>query len=127
MTGDRKAVGTKFGFSFKGKWVWNMKDYIDVGFMKLFDPHYLFKDYETKGFEEPMENNELFEEEKKSENEEKERVKEKVNAMSSEEAAEYFKADEDHEGFLEQFIILDRMKVDKAFAEGIISICKEKE
>lgn len=47
MTGDGKAIGTKFGIAFSGKWVWNMKDYIDRSFMKLFDPKYLFKDYET--------------------------------------------------------------------------------
>lgn len=80
MTGDRKAVGSKFGFSFAGKWVWNMKDFIDVGFMKLFDPHRLFRDYETKGFEEPVENEDLFEEEKKSADEEKQRVKDEVSS-----------------------------------------------
>ena len=47
MTGDRKAIGTKFGMAWSGKWVWNMKDYIDVGFMKLFQPQYLFRDYAT--------------------------------------------------------------------------------
>lgn len=78
MTGDRKAVGSKFGFSFAGKWVWNMKDFIDVGFMKLFDPHLLFKDYDTKGCEEPDENEDLFEEEKKSADDEKERAKDEV-------------------------------------------------
>ena len=44
MTGDGKAIGQKFGVVFSGKWVWNMKDYIDVGFMKLFYADYLFKD-----------------------------------------------------------------------------------
>ena len=44
MTGDGKAIGTKFGITFLGKWVWNMKNYIDVGFMKLFDAKYLFRD-----------------------------------------------------------------------------------
>jgi hypothetical protein len=39
--------------TFTGKWVWEMKDYIDVGFMRLFYPTYLFKDYETKGLIEP--------------------------------------------------------------------------
>ena len=62
MTGDGKAIGTKFGIAFTGKWVWRMKDYIDVGFMKLFDPKYLFKDTET--YSDPLENNELLEEEK---------------------------------------------------------------
>ena len=67
MTGDGKAIGTKFGIAFVGKWVWRMKDHIDTNFMKLFDPHYLFKDYEKKGYDEPLENNELFEEEKSDE------------------------------------------------------------
>ena len=33
MTGDGRALGSKFGISFYGKWVWDMKDYIDVSFM----------------------------------------------------------------------------------------------
>lgn len=37
MTGDGKAIGTKFGIAFTGKWVWKMKGYIDVGFMSLFN------------------------------------------------------------------------------------------
>jgi selenide,water dikinase len=44
MTGDGKAIGQKFGIAFTGRWVWEMKDYIDVGFMKLFDRRYLFRD-----------------------------------------------------------------------------------
>ena len=59
MTGDGKAIGTKFGIAFSGKWVWNMKNHIDSSFMKLFDPYYLFKDYDTKGFAEPYESGEL--------------------------------------------------------------------
>jgi hypothetical protein len=47
MTGDGKAIGTKFGISFVGRWVWNMKDSIDVGFMKLFYANYLFNDHEN--------------------------------------------------------------------------------
>ncbi len=47
MTGDGKAIGTKFGISFCGRWVWHMKDHIDVGFMKLFYANYLFKDHGT--------------------------------------------------------------------------------
>ena len=65
MTGDGKAIGTKFGMEWSGKWVWHMKDFIDVGFMKLFMPQYLFRDYATHGTELPIENNELFEEESK--------------------------------------------------------------
>jgi selenide,water dikinase len=29
MLGDGTAIGTKFGITFSGKWVWKMKDYID--------------------------------------------------------------------------------------------------
>mmetsp|Transcript_2750 Transcript_2750/g.2594 ORF Transcript_2750/g.2594 Transcript_2750/m.2594 type:complete len:85 (+) Transcript_2750:1022-1276(+) len=64
MTGDGKAIGHKFGIAFTGKWVWKLKDHIDSGFMKLFMPTYLFNDYENKGFAEPLENNELFEQQK---------------------------------------------------------------
>ena len=42
-----------------------MKDEIDRSFMKIFDPNYLFRDFKTKGYAEPLENNELFEEENK--------------------------------------------------------------
>jgi selenide, water dikinase len=119
MTGDKKAVGTKFGFAFDGKWVWNLKDYIDVGFMKLFDPHYLFKDYAKKGFQEPMENNELFDEEKKSSDAEKDKAKKEAEALTPEEAAKLLKADEDNEEFLVQFMALERMKKDKKFREGV--------
>lgn len=62
MTGDGKAMGTKFGVSFSGRWVWEMKDWIDVGFMHLFQPEFLFKDYENQGTKYPLyENKELFE------------------------------------------------------------------
>ena len=49
MTGDGNCIGSKFGISFVGKWVWGMKDYIDMSFMNLFNPRYLYKDYETMG------------------------------------------------------------------------------
>jgi len=47
MTGDEMAIGSKFGISFYGRWVWKMKDFIDISFMVLFAPENLFKDYET--------------------------------------------------------------------------------
>ena len=62
ITGDERAIGTKFGMSWSGKWVWKMKDYIDVGFVNLFQPQFLFRDYETNGMQVPIENNDLFEE-----------------------------------------------------------------
>lgn len=67
ITGDGKAIGTKFGMAWSGKWVWKMKDYIDMSFMKLFMTSELFRDYETEGTKYPIENKELFDEETKEE------------------------------------------------------------
>ena len=36
--GDGTSIGSKYGITFVGKWVWEMKDYIDVSFMDLFTP-----------------------------------------------------------------------------------------
>jgi len=47
MTGDLSGIGQKWGISFNGPWVWQMKDYIDRSFMKIFDPNYLFNDYKN--------------------------------------------------------------------------------
>mmetsp|Transcript_26003 Transcript_26003/g.37091 ORF Transcript_26003/g.37091 Transcript_26003/m.37091 type:complete len:510 (+) Transcript_26003:66-1595(+) len=37
MCGDGTALGFRFGIPLYGKWVWKLKDYIDVMFMDLFD------------------------------------------------------------------------------------------
>ena len=63
MTGDGEAIGTKFGITFRGVWVWRMKDYIDKSFMNLFDANLLFEDFKNKGMAFPLEANELFEDE----------------------------------------------------------------
>ena len=56
MTGDGSSIGSKHGITFVGKWVWKLKDYIDVGFVNLFDAKFLFADYQkTKTFLEPIE------------------------------------------------------------------------
>ena len=49
MTGDGKSIGSKFGISFYGKWVWKMKDLIDMSFMNLFNPNYLWDNYKNNG------------------------------------------------------------------------------
>lgn len=83
MTGDGKAMGTKFGVAFSGKWVWEMKDWIDVGFMKLFQPEYLFEDYENQGTKFPRyDNKELFEQSAQDMNKKKQNAVEKVSTMS---------------------------------------------
>ena len=53
--GDGKSIGTKFGITFVGKWVWGMKDFIDLSFMYLFDPNFLFEDYKNQGTKNPVE------------------------------------------------------------------------
>jgi len=45
--GNGINIGTKFGITFTGAWVWKLKDMIDMSFMDLFNPNYLFKDYEN--------------------------------------------------------------------------------
>ena len=116
ITGDAKAIGTKFGMSWSGKWVWLMKDYIDVGFMKLFQPQYLFRDYATHGTKFPIENNELFEEESASAQSTIAQMRQHVAEMGPEEAAELFICAEDEEEFHERFFMIQRMNADDAFA-----------
>jgi selenide,water dikinase len=36
-TGDKSAVGAKWGWSAKGKWIWKWKDWIDQRFMRKFN------------------------------------------------------------------------------------------
>jgi NADH dehydrogenase FAD-containing subunit len=67
MTGDERAIGAKFGITFVGRWVWLMKDYIDMSFMDLFNANYLFEDFKNLGTTKPIEANELFEQETKKE------------------------------------------------------------
>lgn len=37
MCGDGSAIGFRFGKALTGRWVWELKDFIDRGFMDLFD------------------------------------------------------------------------------------------
>jgi NADH dehydrogenase FAD-containing subunit len=102
MTGDRKAVGTQFGFTFDGKWVWNLKEYIDTEFMNLYTLHYSIKDGESS-----------------DENKEEAIAKEKADTLTPEQAAALLKEDERQEDFLVQFMVLKRMKNDTDFKEGV--------
>ena len=121
MTGDGKAIGAKFGIAFKGKWVWGMKDYIDRSFMKLFDPNYLFNDYQTKGYAEPLENNELFDSEKSDERSATDHIRIEVNGLNSRQSAEWLAKHEEHEDFYHQLFVLDRMGGDEAFCKDVVS------
>ena len=99
MTADGKAIGTKYGIAFKGRWVWNMKDYIDTGFMKLFDKNYLFKNPET--LSEPVENNDVLEHEKAEERVITDKIKARVAEMTPDESAQLLLAPEDSKDFFE--------------------------
>lgn len=84
MTGDGEAIGTKFGITFRGVWVWRMKDYIDKSFMNLFDANLLFEDYKNKGMAFPLEANELFEDEKAEEARMLKPLRERVASLTAE-------------------------------------------
>ena len=121
MTGDGAGIGTKFGISFTGKWVWGMKDFIDTGFMKLFNPLYLFKDYEKHGYAYPLENNELFEEEKTEERNMLEPLKQRANGLSAKVAAAALACPEEEDEFHERLFIIDRMGRDESFMKDVLS------
>lgn len=121
MTGDGKAIGTKFGIAFAGVWVWSVKDYIDRGFMKLFDPYYLFKDYDEKRFAEPLEKNELFDDEKKEEMVKVAPLREKVATMDAKTAAKTLSCEEEEVEFYERLFIIDRMGKDENYAQDVVA------
>ena len=99
MTGDESCIGAKFGICFVGKWVWKLKDYIDMSFMDLFNPKYLFTDYENKGTAEPIENFALFDDEKEELKKTIEECKKQSYEMSPEEGAKHLSCDEEETEF----------------------------
>jgi hypothetical protein len=121
MTGDGNCIGAKYGIAFTGKWVWGMKDFIDRGFMKLFSPHYLFNDYDKKGYAEPLENNELFEEESSKLESEIGFLRKKVAVMDPVEAGRLLSCGEEEEEFHERFMILMRMHNDIPFQKAVVA------
>lgn len=120
MTGDGSSVGSKFGITFCGRWVWEMKDFIDRGFMKLFDPRYLFNDYDHKGTQEPLNNNELFDDESSKLESEIGHLRLKVKTMSAEDAAHLLSCPESETDFHERFIILQRMHFERDFEQQVV-------
>ncbi len=121
-TGDKAGIGSKFGIAFSGKWVWALKDYIDVRFMNILDPNYLFHDYAKSGTKYPVTDNMLFETETRREQIQLATVREGVSYMEVEEAAEKLSCEESVIDYMEKFLILERMTKDKSFA---IDVCKE--
>lgn len=121
-TGDKAGIGSKFGIAFAGKWVWAMKDSVDVKFMNSVDPHYLFHDYANKGTADPVRDNLLFEQETRGEQLRLAELRNRVSYCGAEEAARKLSCQEEVIDFMEKFLILDRMTKDRAFAAGV---CKD--
>ena len=94
MTGDGNCIGSKHGMGFFGKWVWYLKDHIDVGFMNLFNPRLLYKDYESKGTAEPVECPSSKEDPEAAER------KQKVQDMQPEDAAKILNSSQDDAEYL---------------------------
>ncbi len=115
MTSDDYCIGVIFGISFIGKWVLAMKDYVDKNFMKLCAPNYLFKDYATKGCAEPIEINDLFDDEALRLEYEIGHIKKKVAFMNAIDAGRLLSCDIDETEFYERYLILKRMHYDRAF------------
>jgi len=121
MTGDGNCIGSKFGISFVGKWVWEMKDFIDMSFMDLFNPNYLYNDYKNKGMAEPVESSVLFDDVAANTKDIIEENKKKAMAMNAEEAAKVLGCEEDNKDFHERFQILTRMHFEEDFRA---EVCK---
>ena len=106
MLGDGTAIGTKFGISFMGKWVWGMKDFIDLSFMHLFDPRFLFEDYEKNGTDQPSDHTTVFDEDQAKNKAAIEPLRAGVEKMDAETAAKILGCSEDEEEFHERFLII---------------------
>ena len=126
MTGDGKCIGSKDGICFNGKWVWGLKDYIDMSFMNLFNPLYLFKDYKTQGTKEPLKEFKWFEDVSDEEKVEIEKIKENVKSMEPHEASMALQCDPEEKGFQDKWQIILRMKEDLDFKEKVVSHYSEK-
>ena len=118
-TGDKAGIGSKFGIAFAGKWVWAMKDHIDIRFMNSVSPHYLFHDYANKGTAEPVKDNLLFEQETRAEQMRLSELRVRVSYCKADEAAHKLSCPENVVDFMEKLFILERMSKDRAFAASV--------
>lgn len=117
MTADGSCIGSKYGIGFVGKWVWGLKDFIDMGFMNLFNPKYLFKDYEKQGVKEPVDNYKMFDDEEEAE---VAKLKERVAKMTPEEAGAALSCSADTVDYMEKWQIIQRMHNDIAYQKSVI-------
>ena len=122
MTADGGCIGSKHGIGFVGKWVWGLKDYIDMGFMNLFNPKYLFKDYATQGTKEPIEDFSLFDDIDANVNLKAIIAEHKAKAfeMDAKQAADLLACSEDTEFFHDKWQVLSRMHNDEEFTAEVV-------
>lgn len=121
MTGDGNCIGTKHDITFVGKWVWHLKDHIDMGFMDLFNPKHLFVDYETNGTSQPAESDELFDSEKAELEAQVAPLRVKAQQMTPKECAQALKGTEDETDYLLRWQILQRMHPDEKLIAEVVA------
>mgnify|MGYP006893294157 CR=1 FL=1 len=121
MTGDGNSIGAKFGIAFVGKWVWTLKDYIDMSFMDLFNPNYLFNDYKNKGTAEPVDNNSLFDDQAEETKKMIAELKIKAYEMDGPTAAKILACEEEESDFHMRWQILTRMHFDEEHKKDVVS------
>ena len=120
MTGDGDCIGSKHGVGFYGSWVWGLKDFIDMSFMNLFNPKYLFENYETEGTAKPLPNFSLFDD---ASDENKEQIaifKEKVKTIDPLDAAKAIACPPEQKEFQENWQIIGRMHGDEEFRNLVL-------
>lgn len=121
MTGDGRSIGTKHGICFHGKWVWHLKDYIDGSFMNLFNAEYLFEDYRTEGTRAPLPTFPMFGDASADQLKFIQKCKDAVAIMDPETAARLLACSPEEDEYQERWQILERMHVDEAFREEVVS------
>lgn len=107
-TGDGKAIGSKFGIAFYGAWVWKLKDWIDVSWMKKFNIHQM-KAEESQHFKPVM-------------------VDSKCIQMTVENAVKYLLLNDEpneFESFAFQWKTLQKMNDDSIFMEKVVQAVKK--
>ena len=107
MTGDGRAIGSKFGTAFEGAWVWRMKDWIDRQWMDSFLVH-----------EDGRMHNKPFTD--------RENELQNVSDVSAAEAAELlWGGDAARESFLRELAVLKRMGDEADFCAAVLKFAPQ--
>lgn len=102
--GNGRAVGSRLGFTFAGRWVWRMKDHIDRRWMLLFPrPGDVGKD-EAPLPELPS-----------------------VDSVSPEEAVRLLSQDEEACGYETQLAVVHRLRSDQTFHDAMLALREEQQ